>query len=229
MWRAFCLFILFFAPQASYSQHVADYQPIMGDDVPTDLQIKIRDNIAWLMHVRGNGATNLHRRIFGGDVDGRIYGEWLKKRLRQIKVDPAGCRDITRVFKKWTPGGCVRPSLFGQRHVAWLTPRAAKLSDGGLLLMVAHEAQHLAPEGRYRHSPCENPKEIGKDCDRNELGAYTTTAVLVSNLANYCNNCQDEKSKKLFESLMFHMVNSLQRLEGPARESYEQNLRELNQ
>ena len=203
----------------------SSYLPCMGEDVPEKMKEEITNVFVWMRGIRGSGSTTLHRKIFGGDVAGPVYINWFRQRLKQIRIDPSECRDIIAVLRNRKPAACAMPDLPGQRHVAWFVPDITRFEGSLLLSTLVHEAQHLSPEGRHPHIACRS--NGNKDCDSDELGAYTASAVFISNVMHYCINCNDPLSKHVLSGLAVAYLSALRRLDGQAHQSFQENINEM--
>jgi hypothetical protein len=141
--------------------------------------------------MKGNGATPLHRRIFGdGSLDGAQYKRFFDARVTRLEGEGIGFASCHGAFACSTASGTVRLS---DHYVEPEIPAVVRLS------FLVHEARHAegwghetCPAGTPR-SPFQNASLAGaRECDPTELGANGVQIVMLKNIARYCTTCADE-------------------------------------
>lgn len=170
------------------------------DDVPADIQDQMRKDLAFIRGLRGDGATALHRQLFGA-VDGTVYGDFFDSRVTAIGM--SGCGGGNAV-------ACVIPFLGPSKM--WLTENFIKFSHPQVarMMVVYHEARHTESSNRnWPHARCPTPfrDAAGNDvksiwtgaplagepaCDKTPLGSYGSSTLMLKNIQKHCRGCTDK-------------------------------------
>ena len=154
------------------------------NEVPQSFKIFIQNSLLELSQVRGEFSTQLHRQIFKGQVDGRLYLNWLLRRVKKITLGPS-CNYTARIDSEGEPGviyisKCVNLNPSYDKRVYWLS-------------ILFHEARHLEPENKFwQHSICLDLHGVPVGCDNAPLGPFGLEKILFGNIAKFCSNCSEE-------------------------------------
>ncbi len=154
------------------------------DDVPQSFKIFITNSLTEMSSLRGQNSTALHRQIFQGPVDGRIYLSWFLKRVKKITLSPS-CNFAARIDSEGEPGviyisKCINLNPTPDKRVYWLS-------------ILFHEARHLEPEKNFwHHSICLDSSGVPMGCDKTPLGPLGLEKILFGNIAKFCSNCSNE-------------------------------------
>lgn len=169
-------------------------------DVPAAIQSQMRADLAFIAGIQGDGATPLHRKIFGA-VDGATYYNWFDRRVSAVGMDDCGSAKAV---------ACVIP--FRNPSKMWLTPNFVKFSHPQIsrMMIVFHEARHTETRnGNWPHAQCPTPFQDadGNDiksiwtgatlagepaCDVTPFGSYGSSTIMLKNIQKYCTNCTDK-------------------------------------
>jgi hypothetical protein len=155
---------------------------------PKSAKAKVYDALNFLESIDGRGASKLHKKIFGSDVNGKTYCDFIKKRITRFDwVDNNKDKYIAANFLGYM----------------FITPFSLTFSRSMLASVILHEAVHT--DNEKDHIKCPSPfldksgKEIlGSDgtsiaddlaCDKSSFGSYAAQYVFGQNLIKYCSNC----------------------------------------
>lgn len=149
--------------------------------------------------IRGESASPLHRKIFGGSaLEGDRYRAYFERRVTEIRAEGvafASCRGAVACSSGGGPdGGTIRVS---ERFAEPALPDYVRLS------LLIHEARHaegathvvcpnplIDPAGHELKSPFQGFVFSGQtECDSDENGAYGPQIVLLENIAGHCSSC----------------------------------------
>ena len=173
---------------------------VFDADVPTAIQAQMRADMAFMGTIKGDGATPLHKKIFGA-VDGAAYLKFFNTRVSAIGMDDCGSAKAV---------ACVIP--FQDPSKMWLTQNFIKFDHPQIsrMMIVFHEARHTeSRNGNWPHATCPTPflDANGKDmvsiwtgatlagepaCDVTPLGSYGSSTILLKNVQKFCANCTDK-------------------------------------
>lgn len=169
-------------------------------DVPENIQAQTRDDFAFIATIKGNGASALHKQIFG-EVDGAAYTKFFTSRVTGIGMDDCGSGNAV---------ACVIP--FVDSSKMWLTQNYIKFSHPQIsrLMVVFHEARHTETRnGNWSHARCPKPF-VGADgkpitsiwtgsflagepaCDSTPFGSYGSSMIMLKNVQKFCANCSEK-------------------------------------
>jgi hypothetical protein len=169
-------------------------------DVPQKVRDQITQDMAFIKGMQGNGATPLHKEIFG-QVDGAGYVKFFESRVSGVGMNDCGGGKAV---------ACVIP--FFDSSKIWLTrnytdfdhPQVAKM------MVVFHEARHTEDDhGNWSHATCPTPF---KDADGSEMksiwtgstlagepacdvvsrGSYGSSTIMLKNIQKFCANCTEK-------------------------------------
>lgn len=181
----------------------------------------ISEELLAIANIKGSGeASPLHKEIFGGPVEGSIYWEWLKKRIRKIKADVnldvdarSGVGFEVRFRRGPYKHGPKKKNItVGPWHFAGSLPQ--RMSQW------IHEARHSDGYGHVRakasgefDDPMPRPENCFEDgvaqCDDSVYAAFGAEIVFAANMARYCVSCDakmkhdlDRNGAGLFESMV---------------------------
>ena len=169
-------------------------------NVPADIKDQMLKDLAFMKGLTGNGATPLHRKIYGA-VDGGDYGKFFDTRVSAIGMNSCGSGNAV---------ACVIP--FRDPSKMWLTQNFIKFSHPQVsrMMVVYHEARHTETQnGNWSHATCPEPflDANGKDmksiwtgallagepaCDETPLGSYGSSTIMLKNISKFCSNCTDK-------------------------------------
>lgn len=172
-----------------------------GSEVPEKIKNQVTNDLKVMSSFTSNEASALHKEIFG-EVNGKIYMEWLESRITRIGLNDCG-NDGKAV-------ACVIPFL-GHSKI-WLTKNYTELDHPMIakLSVLYHEARHTETEnGNWSHARCPTPfkNEKGKDvvsiwtgavlagrpaCDITPYGSYGSALILMKNIQKFCTNCSEK-------------------------------------
>ena len=161
---------------------------------------QMQNDVTFMSGIEGMSASPMHQKIFG-KVDGATYFKWLTSRVFSIGKD--GCGSPNAV-------ACVIPMK--DNNKMWLTPNFTKFDHPQVarVSIVYHEARHTESQnGNWSHATCPKPfkGEDGQDkrsiwtnallegqpaCDITPYGSYGSQAILLKNIAKYCQNCNSK-------------------------------------
>lgn len=184
--------LLFFASEAPALQ--------FDSDVPATVREQVQTDLAVVGALRGGSGSALHRKIFGGPVNGSHYTTWFNRRVRQAGMSL--CWEDNAV-------ACV---LTAWENKIWFSPNFTNFSHPQIarLMVIFHEARHTeAQNGFWPHAKCPKPfldpqgQEVQSiwtgaslagemACDEEAQGAYGTAVIFLKNIAKHCTSCTDK-------------------------------------
>lgn len=170
----------------------------IDEDVPPAIQTQLVNDLNFMTTLKGNGATGLHKKIFGNNVDGTTYKHFFETRISAIGMDDCGSGPAV---------ACVQPFLDSTKM--WITQNYIKFSHPQIarLMVLYHESRHTeGSNGYWSHATCPTPflDDSGQDmksiwtgaplagepaCDRTPFGSYGSSTILLKNVQKYCTNC----------------------------------------
>ncbi|OGR58143.1 MAG: hypothetical protein A2X36_16320 [Elusimicrobia bacterium GWA2_69_24] len=182
------------------SKEFAAMKYTFDSDVPADIQSQMRDDLAFIGGLQGQGASKLHAQIFGA-VDGAAYTRFFESRVKGIGMDDCGNGNAV---------ACVIP--FFNPWKMWLTQNYIRFSHPQVsrMMVVFHEARHTeVSHGNYPHASCPEPfrDENGNDmtsiwtgaslagepaCDKTPFGSYGSSMIMLKNIQKFCSSCTDK-------------------------------------
>ncbi|MEK7234039.1 MAG: hypothetical protein AAB268_09505 [Elusimicrobiota bacterium] len=173
------------------------------DNVPAAIQNQMREDLDFLQTIQGNGASPLHREIFG-PVDGPSYFRFFESRIKTVGYNEKDHR----------------PDVLASVDIAepdtlWLTQLYAKVNVPRIYRLAAllHESRHAEDENfNWPHSDCPDPfkDEKGDDirsivtgvplaglpaCDRTAVGSYGIQTIMLKNIERFCSSCNESTRK----------------------------------
>ncbi|MDD5657114.1 MAG: hypothetical protein PHF00_07655 [Elusimicrobia bacterium] len=184
----------------AFTDPVTNLTYTFDDDVPADIQKQMRDDLAFIGGLKGNGASGLHKEIFG-QVDGPTYARFFETRVTAIGMSECGGGNAV---------ACVMP--FFNSSKMWLTQNFIKFSHPQIarLMIVFHESRHTEDaNGNWSHARCPKPF-LGKDgqeiksiwtgaalagepaCDKTPLGSYGSSMIMLKNVQKFCASCTEK-------------------------------------
>ena len=173
---------------------------IFQPNVPANIQEQMRGDLAFLNAIHGQGATPLHREIFGL-VDGPTYTKFFNDRVTAIGMNSCGGGNAVACVMPWK----------GHTKM-WLTENFVKFSHPQVarMMVVFHEARHTEKQNSFwHHAACPKPflDENGKEvksiwtgavlagetaCDEEPFGSYGSSTIMLKNISMSCTNCTDK-------------------------------------
>lgn len=192
------LFFGLWAALALLSASVFAYT--FDSDVPADIQKQMTDDLAFIGTIQGNGASGLHKQIFG-QVDGAAYKKFFEDRVTAVGMNSCGNGGAV---------ACVMP--FADSSKIWLTQNYIKFSHPQIarMMVVFHESRHTEDaNGNWPHATCPTPflDKSGHDmksiwtglplegqpaCDVTPFGSYGSSMILLKNVQKFCTSCTDK-------------------------------------
>ncbi len=182
----------------------SDQRPILSGmfdaNVPVKLQDQMRDDLGFIQSIKGTGASELHKNIFGM-VDGQTYMTFFASRVKAIGLDSCGGPKAV---------ACVQP--YKNHSKMWLTPNYTKFNHPQItrMMIVFHESRHTEIiHDFWFHANCPDPFKdakgddmisiftgatlAGEDaCDTTPLGSYGSSLIMLKNIQKFCANCTDK-------------------------------------
>lgn len=172
-----------------------------ASDVTPDIKKQIQADLAFVESIKGQQASALHKKIFGG-VDGATYKKFFEKRVNYVGMDDCGNANAV---------ACVIPPPFGIGSTSkiWLTENYVKFSHPQIarLMILFHESRHTEKKNSFwPHASCPDPfldangndmvslwtgaKLAGEPaCDVTPFGSYGSSLILLKNVAKFCTSC----------------------------------------
>ena len=154
-----------------------------------------------MARIRGTDSSPLHKKVFGGDVDGRLFLKWLAQRITKIELEKnleavaqAGKKGIRfSIPFRSKPGA--NASIIRLGYYYAIGNLAQRL---GTLI---HEARHNDGFVHQRKAQISKeyfdqmPKPIKctfdfyYQCDNTGVGAYGTEIIFSANVGKFCTSC----------------------------------------
>ena len=173
---------------------------VFDSDVPADIQAQMRADMAFMGTIKGDGATPLHKKIFG-TVDGATYLKFFNTRVSGIGMDDCGSAKAV---------ACVIP--WRNHNKMWLTQNFVRFSHPQIAraMIMFHEARHTERQNSFwHHASCPTPFRDADDrdiksiwtgaplagepaCDTTALGSYGSSTIMLKNIQRFCANCTDK-------------------------------------
>ncbi|MCR4294299.1 MAG: hypothetical protein NUW21_02100, partial [Elusimicrobia bacterium] len=135
-------------------------------DVPADIQSQMRADLAFIKSLAGDGATALHKKIFGA-VSGADYTKFFETRVSAIGMSSCGGGNAV---------ACVIP--FRDPSKMWLTQNFVRFSypQVSRMMVVFHEARHTETKNwNWSHATCPRPF---RDAHGKDMKSIWTGAAL---------------------------------------------------
>lgn len=157
-----------------------------GPGLPVILRRRITAALVALSLVPGREGTALHRNIFGGNVDGAVYLDWLRSRVSRLRL--GDCPSVADACALGEGELTIPADAVG----SWLGYKSVDI-----WLMFVHEARHL--DGWLHQSCVEELAPIPGDslsphvagiCDLAPDGPFGAEVVMARNLESFCSNCE---------------------------------------
>ena len=203
------IFALALLPLTLSQAHAFSFDPSLS----AIQRAKIQKFLVNLGSYRGGSGSPLHQQTFSGGVDGRVYLEFLQKRIKIFGYD-ANHKKCSR--------GSVACAITSPEGRIWLTEDFFDPNEPWVYkqMIILHEARHLEAErGYWLHSIC--PVNLGsayrnddysrfpspagtQSCDDGVQGGYGTMVTFAENLSKYCTNCStDTKIEAAFWAFIY--------------------------
>lgn len=166
---------------------------------PEKYKAMLQEDLNFLASMKGSAASPFHARYFGSaKVDGRVYCNFLKKRIRSFR------------FVKGHP--------FVGRHNNDDSISLAKMffeqEQGFRLAIIIHEAMHVwGAKYEWHHHNCPDPYkgDDGREplvagyprCDSTVHSAHGIAYIWSQNVVRFCENCDPDFKKGTQEGAKF--------------------------
>ena len=165
----------------------ADFGVQFGPGIPPELQAVFNSDLSFVKSIRGSGASNLHRQVFGA-VNGQDYISFFTTRVKKLNAGD-DCRTYVTSYVSRV-----------DRDAMQACGGYLKETQIGRIDTIFHEARHAAPEaanGYWRHATCPTPfyanyLEGLPACDTSAVGSYGIARIMLKNIEKYCVNCTDK-------------------------------------
>lgn len=159
----------------------------IDESIPSAVRLKLDRALDFLTNIEGSGANPAHRKLFGGEVSGSTYCEFLKQRVYQISYDKKNESSFAYNF-----GGYLM-----------LSKQALEFDPIVLAVGLLHEAYHS--NNPMEHVACPDGLSSilsGEDisqraiCDRKAMSCYGLHFIFYRNLKKHCRNCSPKEMEQ---------------------------------
>jgi hypothetical protein len=178
---------VYLAASGAMAPAPADFGIHFDPKIPPELRALVNSDLSFVRSIRGSGASNLHRQVFGA-VNGQDYISFFAARVKKLNVG-----DDCRTYVTSYVSGKDRAAM----QICGGYLQEAQI---GRIDTIFHEARHAAPEaanGYWRHTACPTPfyakyLEGMPACDASPVGSYGIARIMLKNIEKYCVNCTDK-------------------------------------
>jgi hypothetical protein len=174
--------------------------PSISSRLPGEIQSLLREDLAFLHSLSGDGSSPTFSEIFSATYDGETLADFLSARIRSFDSDDCNGEPGTVA--------CVISAL--SPNILFLTPDYARFAMPQVfrVSVLLHESRHSEEAYRY-HVRCPDPfrDDKGNDivssfsglklagqlaCDANASGAYGVQVEFLGNTQLHCQNCSEK-------------------------------------
>lgn len=185
-------------------------------EVPMRYRQQLIEDLNWVYSLNGNYTSPLHLDIFG-TLNGSSYKSYFENYVKKVGLhDCDGGMSVACVIGNEEEGKIFLTPAFMNRE----TTRLMRI------FTLFHEARHLDQNVvQWPHDQCPTPflDDSGQDivgilngdklegewaCDWSAYGSYGSTAVMMSNIARFCENCTEEEKRlaQSYADMLFYRV-----------------------
>ena len=176
------------------------YPGLFDTNVPGATRRAMADDLAFVKSIRGEDASDLHRRIFGA-VDGPAYFKFFESRVKAVGLDPGPVDRGVMAYVRGFPAADYSKMWLTPNYVNYSMPQIERVE------IIFHESRHTEMEHDFwHHAKCPNPflDENGKPvhgvttddwmaglaaCDTTPYGSYGSALIMIKNIQKFCGNC----------------------------------------
>jgi hypothetical protein len=177
-------------------QHQTQAAYTFDPNVPTDIQTQMRQDLDFIVTVKGQTHTPLHEKIYGS-LSGANYSTFFTDRIFGIGMSQCGSPNAVACV--YGPG----KMFITNNYIKFSHPAIARL------MIVFHEARHAEVSRRWAHANCPVPfRDVngndirsiwtgalleGQDaCDETPYGSYGSTTIMLKNISKHCTSCNEK-------------------------------------